>query len=57
MGVRTVVLPAGNRATIAELPADLTAKLDLVYVASFAEALPHVFGAQVFTKRASKGHK
>ncbi len=57
MGVRTVVLPAANRATIAELPADLTAKLDLVYVASFEEALPHVFGAQVFTKRASKGHK
>jgi len=57
MGVRTVVLPAGNRATVAELPADLTAKLDLVYVASFEEALPHVFGAQVFTKRASKGHK
>jgi ATP-dependent Lon protease len=57
MGVRTVVLPAANRPTIAELPADLTAKLDLVYVASFEEALPHVFGAQVFTERASKGHK
>ncbi len=56
-GVRTVVLPASNRATIAELPADLTAKLALVYVASFEEALPHVFGAQVFTQRASKGHK
>lgn len=56
MGVRTVVLPAANRATIAELPADLTAKLNLVYVASFEEALPHVFGAQVFTERASKGH-
>ena len=45
-----MVLPAANRATIAELPADLTAKLDLVYVASFEEALPHVFGAQVFTQ-------
>ncbi len=56
-GVRTVVLPAANRATIAELPADLTAKLELVYVADFAEALPHVFGAGVFTERASKGHK
>ena len=56
-GIRTVVLPAANRATIAELPADLTAKLDLVYVASFEEALPHVFGARVFTERASKGHK
>ena len=51
------VLPAANRATIAELPADLTAKLDLVYVAGFAEALPHVFGARVFTQRASRGHK
>ena len=56
-GVRTVVLPASNRATIAELPADLTAKLELVYVESFEEALPHVFGARVFTQRASKGHK
>ena len=56
-GVRTVVLPATNRATVAELPADLTAKLELVYVASFEEALPHVFGAKVFTERASKGHK
>ena len=41
-GIRTVVLPAMNRATVAELPADLTAKLELVYVASFEEALPHV---------------
>ncbi len=56
-GVRTVLLPEANRATIAELPVELTAKLDLVYVASFEEALPHVFGARVFTKRASKGHK
>ena len=55
--IRTVVLPAANRATIAELPPDLTAKLDLVYVASFEEALPHVFGARVFTQGASKGHK
>ena len=56
-GIRTVVLPAANRATVAELPADLCAKLDLVYVATFGEALPHVFAAKVFTERASKGHK
>ncbi len=56
-GIRTVVLPATNRATVAELPAELTAKLELVYVASFEEALPHVFGAKVFAERASKGHK
>ena len=48
VGVRTVVLPAGNRGTIAELPVELTGKLDLVYVSEFAEALPHVF-----TRRAS----
>ena len=56
-GVRTVVLPATNRATVAELPSELTAKLELAYVASFEEALPHVFGAKVFAERASKGHK
>jgi ATP-dependent Lon protease len=56
-GIRTVVLPAANRATVDELPAELTAKLELVYVASFEEALPHVFGAKVFAERASKGHK
>jgi ATP-dependent Lon protease len=55
-GVRTVVLPAANRGTIEELPADLTDKLELVYVASFREALPHVFRAGVFTRRASKRH-
>ena len=50
--------PSGaNRATVAELPAELTAKLELVYVASFEETLPHVFGAKVFAERASKGHK
>ncbi len=41
-GVRTVVLPSANRATVAELPVDLVEKLDLVYVGSFTEALPHV---------------
>ncbi len=43
-GIRTVVLPATNRGTIDELPAELTAKLDLVYVSTFADALPYVFG-------------
>jgi ATP-dependent Lon protease len=42
-GVRTVLLPAANRGTVAELPPELTAKLELVYVASFADVLPHVF--------------
>jgi ATP-dependent Lon protease len=40
-GVRVVIVPEANRGTIAELPAELTAKLDVVYVSSFAEALPH----------------
>ena len=43
-GIRTVLVPEANRGTVAELPEDLTAKLRLVYLASFAEALPHVFG-------------
>jgi ATP-dependent Lon protease len=55
-GIRTVVLPAMNRGTVEDLPEDLTAKLRLVYVASFREALPHVFGERLFTERASKGH-
>ncbi|NLE21320.1 MAG: endopeptidase La [Actinobacteria bacterium] len=55
-GVRTVVLPAANRGTIEELPHELTARLDLVYVANLREALPHVFGDEVSTRRASKGH-
>ena len=38
-------------------PEDLTAKLELVYVANFREALPHVFGERLFTERASKGHE
>ena len=52
-----MVLPATNRATVAELAPELTAKLELVYVASFEEALPHVFGAKVFAERASKDRK
>ena len=51
-GIRTVVLPAANRGTVEELPAELTARLHLAYVATFEEALPHVFSG-----RASKGHK
>lgn len=45
-GIRTVLLPAANRGTVEELEADLTAKLELVYVTSFAEALPHVFSGR-----------
>jgi ATP-dependent Lon protease len=56
-GIRKVVLPTANRGTIEDLPAELTAKLVLVYVASFKDALPHVFGERLFTKRASKGHE
>jgi len=55
-GIRTVILPAANRGTVDELPADLTAKLELVYVTSFREALPHVFGESVVRRRASRGH-
>jgi ATP-dependent Lon protease len=56
-GIRKVVLPAANRGTIEDLPAELTAKLELVYVASFKEALPHVFNERLFAERASKGHE
>jgi len=48
-GVRTVILPAANRGTVAELPAEVTAKLELVYVASFADALPYVFARRAST--------
>ena len=54
-GIRTVLLPSANRGTVEELPADLTDKLELVYVASFKDALPHAFGRRVFRERASKG--
>ena len=46
-GIRTVLLPAANRGTVAELPRGADGKLELVYVASFEDALPHVFGAGV----------
>lgn len=54
-GVRTVVLPAANRSTVAELPPDLIGKLELVYVASFREALPHVFGGSVVRRDPFRG--
>ena len=43
-GIRTVLLPAANRGTVEELPADLTERLELVYVRPFADVLPYVFG-------------
>jgi len=45
-GVRTVVLPEANRASVAELPAEITAKIHLVHVSSLIEALPHVVAAR-----------
>ena len=45
-GIRTVLLPGGNRGTIAELPPEVVGRLKLVYVDKFEDALPHVFGAR-----------
>ena len=45
-GVRTVLLPATNRPQVGEVPAEVTARLRLVYVTSFAEALPHVLAGR-----------
>jgi ATP-dependent Lon protease len=45
-GVRTVLLPAANRATVAELQADVVGRLELVYVDKFADALSHVLGGR-----------
>jgi ATP-dependent Lon protease len=42
-GVRTVLLPAANRGTVDELPAEITTKLELIYVDKFVDVLPHVF--------------
>ncbi len=53
-GIRTVILPAANRGTIAELPEDVTAKLELVYVASFKEALPHVFAGRASSRDSAR---
>ncbi len=41
-GVRTVVLPEANRASVAEIPAEIVARLDIHYVREFAEAVPLV---------------
>ncbi len=45
-GVRTVLLPSANLGTVEELPAEIAAKLQLVYVDSFEEALPHVLAGR-----------
>jgi ATP-dependent Lon protease len=45
-GIRTVLLPASNRASVAELPAAVVGRLKLVYVDKFADALPHVLGGR-----------
>jgi ATP-dependent Lon protease len=55
-GVRTVLLPAANRGTVEELPPDLTARLRLVYVSAFEDALAHVFGESLVRRGASLGH-
>ena len=41
-GVRTVVVPDANRASVAEIPAEIVARLDIRYVREFAEAVPFV---------------
>ncbi len=45
-GVRTVLLPEANRGTVAELPAEVVGGLRLIYVDTFANALPHVLAAR-----------
>jgi ATP-dependent Lon protease len=45
-GIRTVLLPSANRATVAELAEEVTEKLELIYVDHFEEALPHVFAGR-----------
>jgi ATP-dependent Lon protease len=45
-GIHTVLLPDGNRGTIAELPPEVVGKLKLVYVDKFEDVLAHVFGAR-----------
>ncbi len=45
-GIRTVLLPAGNRGTVAELPPEVLGRLKLVYVDKFEDALPYVFGGR-----------
>jgi ATP-dependent Lon protease len=41
-GVTTVVLPEANRASLRELPQELTGKLRFVHVESFTDALDHI---------------
>jgi len=41
-GVSTVILPETNRASVRELPDELTGKLHFVFVERFVEALPHI---------------
>jgi ATP-dependent Lon protease len=45
-GIRTVLLPAANKATVAELPPDVVGRLKLVYVDKFSDALPHVLAGR-----------
>jgi ATP-dependent Lon protease len=42
-GVETVVLPGTVRPQMGELPAELKTGLDIVYIESFVDVLPHVF--------------
>jgi ATP-dependent Lon protease len=42
-GVRTVVLPYDNRASVQELPAEIAGRLRFVHVKHFSDALEHVF--------------
>jgi len=41
-GVKTVILPEANRASVAELPAELREPLEFVHVQRFTDALPHL---------------
>ncbi len=41
-GVRSVVLPEANRASVAEIPAEIAGRLEIHYVREFADTLPLV---------------
>ena len=41
-GVTTVILPEANRASLLELPGELTGKLNFIHVGRFTEALEHI---------------
>ena len=45
-GVRAVVLPEANRASVAEIPAETLGRLDIHYVREFAEAVPLVIAGR-----------